>query len=176
MRSTRLVLLIFLTLAVAVPACAQYGGSRRGGTGGGGDRSVRTDRDPQRSEVTRMSASDQIRLQLTDVRLALKLTPDQATSWQSYENKVLALLDDLSRGTAPPAPDEHAPMQIERKLDPLRNRLTAMEDLLDAATKLYTALTDEQKGIADRMLAGTVPTLYSGTPFVPRGDCRSPPK
>jgi len=123
-----------------------------------------------------MSANDQIRLQLTDVRLALKLAPEQAAAWQSYENKVLELLDDLSRGMAPPAPGESAPKQIERRLDVARNRMTAMEELSEAATKLYAGLTEEQKGVADRMLAGTVPVLYSGTPTASRGDGRPPPK
>ena len=170
MRSTLLVIL--LTFAVAVPACAQFGGSRHSGMGGGGNRASSADGDSQLSGVTRMSANDQVRLHLTDVRLALKLTPEQAASWQSYENKVLAFLSDPSHGTTPAATEESAPKQIERKLDVVRDRLTAMEDLSDAAKKLYAGLTDEQKVVADRMLAGTVPALYSGTPMASRGDGR----
>jgi hypothetical protein len=159
----RLPLVFFLGLALAGPACAQFGGgtggSRRGGAGGGAENRARS-AEPS-AGVTRLSQNDQIRLQLTDVRLALKLTPEQAASWQAYEDKVINLLADLSRGGEVPMGGS-ALLQIEGRIDIVRNRLTAMEDLSDAAKKLYAGLSDEQQTLADRMLPGTVPTLYSG--------------
>jgi hypothetical protein len=112
-----------------------------------------------------MSANDQARLQLSNARLALKLTPEHAPAWQVYENKVVDLLDDLARGIN--APQGSALKQIDARIDVVRNRLTALEDIADAAAKLYGALTEEQKSAADRMLAATLPTLYSGAPLRP---------
>jgi hypothetical protein len=107
------------------------------------------------------AANSQLRVQLAKVRSALKLTPEQAANWQLYESKVVNLLDDLGRGPAPPA-DATAIRQIDARVDVLRSRLTAMEDIADAAAKLYSGLSEEQKGTADRLLAATLPTPYPG--------------
>ena len=156
MSSLRFVFILLLLTAICGQALAQFGGMRRGGEG----RSRQESAAP-RPEATRLSANDQVRLHLTDVRLALKLAPDQNTSWQAYEGKVLALLADLGRGISTPLGDK-APGQIERKVEVVRNRLTAMEEISETANKLYAILSDEQKAVADRMLAGTVPALYAG--------------
>jgi len=52
--------------------------------------------------------------------------------------------------------------QIARKVDTVRKRLTAMEDIQEAASKLYAALDDKQKLTADQLLPSTIPALYSG--------------
>ena len=148
---------LVLVLCVCADAAAQYGG-RRGAQGAG-----RPPESTPRDEVTTVSANDQARL--SNARLALKLTPEQAPAWQVYENKVVDLLDDLARGIN--APQGSALKQIDARIDVVRNRLTALEDIADAAAKLYGVLTDEQKGAADRMLAATLPTLYSGAPLRP---------
>ena len=153
----RVPLVLILSLAFAGQACAQFGGgTRRGGTAGSSTES-RARPSEALSDVTRLTANDQIRLQLTELRLALKLAPAQAASWQDYESRVIALLDDLGRG-ADVSRGGGALKQIERRVDIVRNRLAAMEDLSDAAKKLYDGLSDEQKAAADRLLPGTVPT------------------
>src|SRR5262245_57999610 len=157
-------LAIALALAIGVygDAAAQYG--RRATPGGGAGAGSRPEQ-MQRDEVTTISANDQARFQLSSARQALKLTPEQAPAWQVYENKVVDLLDDLARGIS--APEGSALKQIGARIDVVRNRLTALEDIADAAAKLYGVLTEEQKGTADRMLAATLPTLYSGAPLRP---------
>ena len=117
----------------------------------------------QRDEVTAISPNDQARLQLVNAHSALKLTPEQAPAWQAYENKVVGLLDDLSRGFNPPG--GNALKQIDARVDVVRNRLAAMEDIAEAAAKLYGGLSEEQRGAADRLLPSTLPTLYSGAPM-----------
>lgn len=161
MPGLRLAILSLVLLTACGQALAQFGGMRRGG-GDSGTRN-RSDSSGELSGVTRISANDQIRLQMTDFRLALKLAPEQNPLFDAYQSKVFDLLSDLSRGGSTPS-EEPAPKQIDRKVDTVRNRLAAMEELSDAAKKLYAALNDEQRKIADRMLAGTVPTLYSGLP------------
>jgi hypothetical protein len=154
----RIAFALLLLVAVCGQATAQYGGRR-----GGAERDrARADPAP-RDEVTTMSPNDQVRLQLTNVRSGLKLTPEQASVWEVYENKVVSLLEDLSRGLGQPQ-GGNALKQIDSRVDVVRNRLTAMEDIADAANKLYASLSDEQKAMADRTLAGTLPALYTGTP------------
>ena len=149
-------------LTACASVLAQYGGARRGGAEGREGRS-RQGAVGEMSETTRMTANDQIRMQLTGARNALKLAAEQGPAWQDYENRVIALLDDLSRGASMPS-GEGALKQIDRKVDLARNRLAAMEDLSDAAGKLYAILSSAQKTVADRMLPGTVPVLYAGQP------------
>jgi hypothetical protein len=146
-----------LMLAAGTSALAQFGGMRRGGMDSGGSGRSRSGGDDL-SGVTRMSPNDQIRMQITSARLALKLTPEQNPLFQAYEDRVIELLSDLGRGTNAREGDD-ALKQIERKVDQARNRLAAMEEISDAAKKLYAVLTPEQKTAADRVIPGTVPAL-----------------
>ena len=107
------------------------------------------------------NVSSQARAQLASVRSALKLTPEQTPNWQLYEAKVVELLDELGRGFTPPA-GVTAIRQIDARVDAVRHRLTAMEDIADAAAKLYSGLSPDQKGTADRLLAATLPAPYPG--------------
>lgn len=159
------ILVLFVALAIAGEASAQFGGGggmRRGGMGGSGGADKGSRPGQPATEVARMSGNDQVRMQLTEVRLALRLSPEQAPSWSAYEDRVLSLLDDLSRGASVPVGGS-ALQQIESKIDIVRNRLTAMEDLADAAKRLYNGLSGAQRTMADGMLAGTVPTLYTSS-------------
>jgi hypothetical protein len=94
---------------------------------------------------------------------ALALTPAQAVLWEAYQEKVGALMADQMK--LPPyraAARLSAPRQIGQKVEVVRNRLAAMEDIHEAAGRLYAALDDKQKASADQLLARTVPALYSG--------------
>jgi Spy/CpxP family protein refolding chaperone len=147
------------SLAVISETGAQLGGGGGGGRRGGGSR----DSGGERSETTRLSANDQIRMQLTNARLALKLAPEQNPPWQSYEDKVIALIAEQ-----PQSASENAVKQIDRNAELLRSRLGAMQDLADAAKKLYATLSDDQKVVAERMLGTTVPPAYAGRGTGPR--------
>jgi hypothetical protein len=144
-----------LGLAAMGEAGAQFGGGGGMGrrSGGGSPR----DSAGERSETTRLSANDQIRMQLTNARLVLKLTPEQNPPWQSYEDKVLGLIAEQ-----PQSASESAVKQIDRNAEVLRSRLAAMQDLADAVKKLYATLSDDQKVVAERMLGATVPPAYAG--------------
>jgi hypothetical protein len=92
---------------------------------------------------------------------ALKLTPVQLPLWDRYEEKVGALMADQMK-LAPYQGRQNALQQISRKVDTVRNRLAAMEDIHESAGILYAALDADQKLTADQMLISTVPALYSG--------------
>lgn len=153
----RLRFLLFIT-ALSLAACAPLGERGRpagappgaNGMGGGMD-----------GEAT-SSVIDLIAERLQKTAEALKLTPKQAVLWDTYQDKVGALMTDQMKLQPYRAVQGPAPKQIAGKIDTVRNRLAAMEDIQDAANKLYAALDDEQKKIADQMLPATVPALYSG--------------
>jgi hypothetical protein len=159
-----------LGLAAMGEADAQFSGGAGSGMGRRGGASPR-DSGGERSEVTRLSANDQMRMQLTDARLALHLTSEQNAAWQSYEDKVVGLIAEQPR-SASASSGESAARQIDRNTDLLRSRLAAMQDLSDAAKKLYAILSDEQKAVADRMLGATVPSAYAGQGPGPRAASR----
>lgn len=122
---------------------------------------------------------EDLRTQLSEVEQRLGLTPRQQTLWDRYRETVGALMADQLRMDPRPTTRVDAVRQIGRKVDVVRNRLVAMEDIADAASRLYDALDAEQRKVADRLLPGTVPALYSGlaaqgSPAGERRDRRGP--
>lgn len=160
-------LLLSLCLTAGLAACSSPGG-RDGGPGGpgggsgrGGESGGMEDRRGGSSSGSQ-SVVDQIQTQLRDTAEELKLTPKQVPLWETYQEKVGALMADMLRIEAYQRPNQTAPQLIAAKVNTVRNRLTAMEDIADSANKLYLTLDDTQKKVADRRLANTVPALYSG--------------
>jgi hypothetical protein len=108
------------------------------------------------------SVVDQLQIQLQTTADALKLTPRQLPLWDAYQERVSALMADQLRIRSYERANQTALQLIDDKVNTVRHRLTAMEDIAEAARKLYTALDAEQKKVADQRLAQTVPALYSG--------------
>jgi len=153
------VLVVLLMILACGQAMAQLGGSRRSRDSGSHDSSGGPN---PGSEVTRMSANDRVRLQLADLRFALKLAPEQNAPFDAFQGRVLALI------TPHPAASDFAAAQqpaalakVAQKVSLARGRWAEMQDIYDSAAKLYAVLTDEQKAIADRMLADAVPAPFS---------------
>ena len=157
-------------VAVLLPAMALAACSSFGGLGGGrhGGRSGQDSSEQRSSEAARLSANDQIRLRLTDLRVDLHLTPEQAAPWQAYEDQVIGMISDSGRDAGAFAGGD-ALNQIGRRVAAEQRRAAALEQLANAARKLYATLTDEQRRIADRQLAGTVPVETFGTAAPSRG-------
>lgn len=167
------VLVVALLLA-AGPAAAQMrrgSGFPGGGMGGGG-----MDGDPGMSgppaNAPPATLTSQFEAQLDSVRTALKLTPAQQPLWQRYQDHVMALMSDMTRDPEPAPEGQSAPQKIDRNVNVVRDRLTAMEDIAAAASSLYDVLDAAQKKTADLRLAATVPPLYSG--LTPQGGGRPP--
>lgn len=153
-------------IAILLCAGAAHAQSRRGGDR---DDAKQQNRGPTSAAEARERAADQAQMQLNSARRTLRLTPAQDPLFDTYQDRVVALLDDLNRGVPPTTVADSAIKQIDRRVDLLRNRLAALEDIADAARRLYAALTPEQKETADRVLPGTLPAMYQQTsPF--RGD------
>jgi hypothetical protein len=161
----RCALSVFLGV-VAAQAFAQFGGgppgrggmSRPSGGGmeGGGPsaerRSVSASGDHLIADTMR---------QLDNVRYQLGLRPEQEQLWAAYQEKVGALVGDqlrLRRETT----GGNALQEMERKIDVVRDRLAALEEIADTARSLYQRLNAPQQEKADRLLPTTLPALYSG--------------
>ncbi len=99
---------------------------------------------------------------LNSVRERLELTPAQQALWHDYEVSIDAY-NGLHYREMPvmPTQGEKAPRQIGRLVDNLQNRLAALEDVEQAAKKLYAGLTAPQQLTADQLLLSTVPTFVS---------------
>lgn len=148
-------------LAVILSACAPMGGRERG-QDGGMDRSRNGLGERGSGPNGVQMVFDQMQGQLRDTAQELALNPKQAVLWEQYQEKVGALMSDLIRLEPYHPPGQTALQQLDARVDTVRNRLAAMEDLAASARRLYQSLDDGQRKIADRRLASTVPALYSG--------------
>jgi len=157
---------------IAILACASglaFAQPRRGD----GDDAKQQRQGPASAAEAQARATDRALQQINQARSQIRITPAQGPLFDAYQERVMALLDDLNRGVAPASAGESALKQIDRRVDLLRNRLAAFEDVSDAARRLYAALTPEQKETADRVLLGTLPALYQQTsPFSGDGAVR----
>lgn len=175
MKVSRTVLLLFLAGVTALSAqqsMAQYRGGLPGGGGGmrGGGRSGAADSMKTQQPAMQQNAPGQSEVIMHELYEDLKLTPAQQPAWQSYADKMQALASDLARERSraqaggPAEAQLNALQQIDRALDTVRNRLTALEDIAAAAKTLYEGLAPEQKSVADSRLAKTIPNAAAETP------------
>lgn len=115
-----------------------------------------------------ISLTSQIQEQLDLLEGDLRITAAQRPLWDTYADRVRKLADDVARARfitrAKDAEEMPASQQLERVGDVARNRLTAVEDIVDAGKALYAALAPEQKRTADRRLVAVALQLAaSGT-------------
>jgi hypothetical protein len=135
--------------AVAAPALAQMGGGRRRGGSGmekGADKAGMEKGGEPRANMLEVTAHE-----LHD---DLKLTPQQEPLWDSYLEKLRALGNDIARERRPlGSAAGNVTQQIDHIVDIARNRLTALEDIAQAAKDLYAKLAPEQQPAANPRLA-----------------------
>lgn len=161
---------VLFVLLLGLGACApmgERGGGPRDAGGRGDERGGAFQGERMRPGNGGMSAADRFRRDLQETAQALELSPQQRVLWEAYQDKVVALMNDINKIEPYRPPRQTAVQQIGRKVDLARNRLAAIEEVQEAADRLYEALTDEQRQIADQRLAGTLPNLYAG----PVSDC-----
>jgi hypothetical protein len=142
----RATLALFLA-ATAGSAAAQFGGRRRGGMGGqekGGEKGADKGSEPR---------VNSLEVTAHELHEDLKLTPEQEPLWESYLEKVRALGNDVARDRNRGTLGSNLPAKIDRIVDIQRNRLTALEDIAQAAKDLYAKLSPEQRPAADPRLA-----------------------
>lgn len=142
--------LLALALFTPLTAC----GTPSGGPGAG-------ERGSSQSAFCK-APTEVIGQQLAETSQSLNLTPKQLVLGENYQESVSAMMAEQMKQESPHSLRRTAVQQIESKVDTVRNRLTAMEEIAERAATLYRALDNAQKKIADQHLPGTVPALYSG--------------
>jgi len=122
-----------LALLAAAPAVAFAGGAKGGGA-------------PQ---INPLEAT------LGEFETDLKLAADQQKAWDSYAEGIRALQRDIARDRAPRASDAQLDLakRLDRAADVARDRLTAVEDIVESAKGLLKTLNPEQRTMADPRLA-----------------------
>ena len=184
-KSAIMVLLAAVAI-IAPPAFAQYPGGRggwpaagsRGGMGGGqAVQGAGKTRDRPAAD-TLSASSAPVMVQLDQLEDDLKLTPQQRPVWNVYADKVLRVADDMTRSrfaarTSTQLTEGTAVQQLDQLAGSARNRLTAVEEIVEAGKALYATLTSEQKTIADRKLA--LPMLWLTAGASPPGISRTSP-
>lgn len=139
----------FALAAAAAEAHAQFGGrGNRSRQSVGGDQGKGGDGpSPNTLETT-----------LYELEEDLKLTPAQQPLWESYTAKVRALVTDAARERARGKTVSELKIipRLDHMLDIERNKLTALEDIVQAAKTLYASLSPEQQAAADPRLANIV--------------------
>lgn len=163
--------ILCVAVCLSFAGCAPMGGREPPGEGrgrpdGGAPGAGQRDGYQDRRSLDAFAAPRQA---LADTAEALNLTPRQRVLWDAYQEKIGALMADQTRLAFGAPTRQGAMRQIEAKVDTVRNRLAAMEDIAQAAQRLYDTLDEGQRAVADQRLAGTLPALYSGLGETPPG-------
>jgi hypothetical protein len=150
-----------LALLAAAPAVAfaQTGGRRRGGDKGGAG-GAKGGGAPQ---INPLEAT------LGEFETDLKLGADQQKAWNAYAEGIRALQRDIARDRASRASGAQLDLakRLDRAADVARDRLTAVEDIVDSAKGLLKTLTPEQRTMADPRLANLIGMSFGETACVP---------
>jgi hypothetical protein len=152
------------------PAAARAASPRPSGASGVSTGHIPPSKSSPDERVTDVPGSlgGQIQLNLNRLEEELRINAAQQKAWDSYASRVTRLADDVARarfalrdleGTA-----VTAPQLFDRIADSAQNRLTAVEDIVEAGRALYLKLSVEQQKLADRRLALVAMSLVSGVP------------
>jgi len=131
-----------ILLSIALSACAPFSeGSGRVGPPDGGHSAN------DRRGASTTSVTDQQQLLLAETAAELKLTPRQLVLWERYQQRVGALMADQLRPDPAPNRRLSAPQQIDSRVETVRHRLAAIEEVQDAASAVYESLDVEQQKV-----------------------------
>lgn len=148
----------------ATSATAQVGGSpgRPGATGA--PRAGGTAERPNDERPPGPNLNELVAVRMSQLEEDLRLQPQQGAAWLRFRDSVQRLLDDRRRTARTTAAEATAPQRLDAIADGARNRLAAVEDVVDAGKALYALLTPEQRSVADRRLALPLATLAGTEP------------
>ena len=148
-------------LAVSGHSFAQFGGGGGMGGGGGGRRGARPDTSasPRTGDAlsTPATAASKIRDKLYDLRLQLMITPEQSALWDRFSDAVWDLWPRGGLGSVPPVDEQNVAQLVQQRTAQAQDRARRMQSVSDALSKLYEALTPEQRHVADQNLASAIP-------------------
>lgn len=106
--------------------------------------------------------------QLAYIRTELRITDAQAPQWNAFADAVRAqsgrlrqVVMQAMQSAARPVP---APQQIEQRISLVSAHLEALRAVQVAAGPLYTALSEDQRRIADELMAEHFRAMRMGMP------------
>ncbi|VTU35873.1 Spy/CpxP family protein refolding chaperone [Variovorax sp. PBL-E5] len=148
--------------AIVLAALSGHSFAQFGGGGMGGGRRGHSGDAPAASRSTEQASSpemraNQIRDKLYDLRLRLLITPEQAALWDGFYNKVWDLAVKNSLAHAPAADDLTAVQALQQRVAEAQERAGRLQEIGDAAARLYAALTPDQRRVADQYLPPALP-------------------
>ena len=100
-----------------------------------------------------------VALRMSQLEEDLQITAPQMPLWKTYRSRVMDMLEDTKRGPRVSASETTATKRLDALADMARNRLAAVEDIVEAGKALYASLSPAQKQVADRRLALPLATL-----------------
>lgn len=155
------------TLAAPV-AHAQYpGGSSKTQTGTGPSHLKPSNSGAPLPTDVPASLTGQVQLVLDKLEDELKIGAHQQKSWDLYATRVRKFADDLTRArfSARDMQDggTSAPQQFDRLAEIASNRMTAVEEIIDAGRAVYATLGPDQRRLADKGLVILPLRLLSGS-------------
>ncbi|HQR10419.1 MAG TPA: Spy/CpxP family protein refolding chaperone [Casimicrobiaceae bacterium] len=178
---------IGVILGIAIAGCMAMAtgaawGQATGGPGGGRASSGVTHLGgvptrPGVPEVAQETLLGTVKYRLELLENDLRLRPEQNAAWAAYSSRVLTLAEDMQR--APRIAlggDLTAPKRLDKLADIARDRLTAIEDIVDAGKALYATLTPDQQMVADRRMAVPVMAMTGVEPASSGGRAMGPSK
>ena len=132
-------------------AFAQFGRRGRGGMDSGGGPGG------GQGKAGKPEPTPVLEVTLHELQEDLKLAPEQQPLFEAYAEALRGLGNDVvrerQRQNAAKAESMSLLQRIDRNVDSLRNRLTAVEDIAQAAKALYAKLNPDQQRTADPRLA-----------------------
>jgi hypothetical protein len=146
-----------LALLAAAPAVAYAQMRRRGGSGG--------EKGGARGGEGGAPQINQLEATLHEFEIDLKLTGEQQKAWDAYADGIRALQKDIARDRAPRAADAQLELakRLDRAADVARDRLAAVEDIVDSAKALLKTLNPQQQLISDPRLANLIGMSFGAT-------------
>lgn len=158
-RSLQRLALAAAFVAVSGHGFAQFGGG--GGGMGGGRRGARPDSStsPRSGDGlnTPATASAKVRDKLYDLRVQLMITPEQSPLWDRFSDAVWDIASRTGMAAAPPADDLSAVQLAQQRAAQAQDRARRMQAVSDSLSKLYDAMTPEQRHTADQNLPAVIP-------------------
>ena len=155
-------------LAAAGEAHAQgrpSGGSQGSSSGATHLPNTRPVQDPKKADAP-VSLRAQVQETLSRTADDLRINASQEKAWNAYATRVIRLADDITRArfAMRDAASEGvtAPQVFDRISETAQNRMTAVEEIVDAGRALYATLSPTQQRLADKQLAAVVLSLASG--------------
>lgn len=158
------------TLAAAQAVAQSPGGSRPGGPSGVSTPHIPPPRQSpdKRDADSPTSLGGQAQANLNRLEEDLRINAAQQKAWDAYATRIIRLADDVTRARFATRDLEGtsitAPQLFDRITDTAQNRLTAIEEIVEAGRALYAKLSTEQQKLADRRLALVAMSLVSGAP------------